>query len=119
MKAVQISRTGGPEVLDYVDLPDPVPGKGQVLVTAAAIGVGKPDALFRTGVYRWMPPLPAIPGAEMSGRIEALGPGVEGFTVGQKVLVYHLGGGCYAEKVAVDARDVTPLPEAIELTSAA
>ena len=118
MKAVQLSRTGGPDVLDYVDLPDPVPGPGEVLVKAHAIGVAKPDGLFRTGVYRWMPSLPAIPGAEMSGRIEKLGPGVDGLQVGQKVLVYHLGGGCYAEKIAVTANDVTPLPDAIDLDDA-
>ncbi len=118
MKAVQLSRTGGPDVLDYVDLPDPVPGPGEVLVKAHAIGVAKPDALFRTGVYRWMPALPATPGAEMSGRIEKLGPGVDGFTVGQKVLVYHLGGGCYAEKIAVTARDVTALPDTVDLDDA-
>jgi len=118
MKAVQLSRTGGPDCLDYVEVPDPVPGPGAVLVKAHAIGVAKPDALFRTGVYRWMPPLPAIPGAEMSGHVEALGAGVDGLHLGQKVLVYHLGGGCYAEKIAVPASDVTALPDSVDLDDA-
>jgi len=55
MKAIQIAVAGGPEVLDYVDVPTPSPGAGEVLVRAHAIGVGKPDVLFRTGAYRWRP----------------------------------------------------------------
>jgi NADPH2:quinone reductase len=119
MKAIQISATGGPEVLHYVDVPTPAPADGEVLVRAHAIGVGKPDVLFRTGVYRWMPPLPAIPGAEMSGTVEALGRGVEGLRVGQKVLVYRFRGGCYAETIALPASEVTPLPDSVDLVDAA
>lgn len=105
-------------MLDYVELPTPVPGEGAVLVRAHAIGVGKPDVLFRTGVYRWRPPLPAIPGAEMTGTIEALGQGVDGLRVGQKVLVYRFAGGCYAEQIAVPASEVTALPDGIDLDDA-
>jgi NADPH2:quinone reductase len=118
MKAVQIHATGGPEVLRAVDMPQPVPGAGEVLVRAHAIGVGKPDVLMRTGVYKWMPPLPAVPGAEMSGRIEALGEGVAGFRIGQPVLVYHFGGRCYAEFAAVPAQAVSALPEHVDLDDA-
>jgi len=114
MKAIQIAASGGPEVLDYVDVPTPVPGDGEVLVRAHAIGVGKPDVLFRTGAYRWRPPLPAIPGAEMSGTIEAVGRGVTDLQVGQPVLVYRFKGGCYAEKIAVPASDVTVLPASVD-----
>ena len=64
MKAIQFSRTGGPDVLDYVDTLMPSPGPGEVLVRAHAFGVGKPDVLLRTGVYKWMPKLPAIIGNE-------------------------------------------------------
>jgi NADPH:quinone reductase len=87
-------------------------------VRAHAIGVGKPDALFRTGAYRWRPPLPAIPGAEMSGTVEALGAGVTGLAPGDPVLVYHLGGGCYAECVAVPARAVTRLSAGVDFDDA-
>jgi NADPH2:quinone reductase len=118
LKAIQISASGGPEVLDYVELPDPVRGDGEVLVRAHAIGVGKPDVLFRTGVYRWRPPLPAVPGAEMTGTIEALGRGVTQLRVGQPVLVYRFSGGGYAEKIAVPASEVTPLPDGIDLDDA-
>ena len=118
MKAIQISATGGPEVLTLVDLPEPEPGDDEVLVRAAAIGVGKPDVLFRTGVYRWMPPLPAVPGAEMAGRIEAVGRNVAHLTVGQKVLIYRFRGGCYAERIAVPAAEVMPLPDSVDLDDA-
>ena len=76
MKAIQISRTGGPDVLDYVDVPTPSPGPGEVLVKAEAIGVNYFDTMIRTGRYRWMPKLPFVLGNEMSGHVAAVGPGV-------------------------------------------
>ena len=118
MKAIQIAASGGPEVLDYADVTTPSPGDGEVLVRALAIGVGRPDVLFRTGAYRWRPPLPAIPGAEMSGTIEALGRGVEGLRIGERVLVYRFVGGCYAEKVVASASDVTALPDNVDADDA-
>jgi NADPH2:quinone reductase len=122
MKAIQIKVTGGPEVLELVDIAKPAPAPGEVLVRSVAIGVGKPDVLMRTGAYRWMPPLPATPGAEMAGIVEALGDGVAAqhpqLKVGVPVLVYHFGGRCYAEFAAVPAADVTPLPETIDLDAA-
>lgn len=114
MKAIQIAASGGPEVLDYVDAPTPSPGDGEVLVRARTIGVGKPDVLFRTGAYRWRPPLPAIPGAEMAGTVEALGRGVTGLRIGARVLVYRFVGGCYAEKVVAAASEVTALPDTVD-----
>lgn len=117
MQAIQIAASGGPEVLTLVTLSDPVPGDGEVVVRAQAIGVGKPDVLFRTGVYRWRPPLPAVPGAEMAGVIEAVGRNVS-LRVGQKVLVYRFKGGCYAERIALPAHEVTPLPDAVDLDDA-
>ncbi len=118
MKAIQITKTGGPEALELVDLPRPEPGPGEVVIRAHAIGVGKPDVLFRTGVYRWMPPLPAIPGAEMTGYVETLGAGVSDLQIGEPVLVYHLGGGCYAQYAKVPASAVTRLPPGIDLDDA-
>ncbi len=114
MKAIQIAATGGPEVLKLAELADPVPGKGEVVVRAHAIGVGKPDVLFRTGVYRWMPPLPAVPGAEMVGTVDVVGAGVTTLRPGQRVLVYRFTGGCYAERIAVSAGEVTPLPDSVD-----
>ena len=120
MRAVQVAKTGGPEVLDCVEVPKPGIKHGQVLVRIHAIGVGKPDVLVRTGVYKWMPPLPAIPGIEATGHVVALGAGVQGLRVGEPVFVYPWKTrGCYAEYVAVQAGDVTSLPATIDLDDAA
>ena len=122
MKAIQISRTGGAEVLDYVDLPNPEPAAGEVLVRARAIGVNYFDLLIRTGRYRWMPKLPFVLGNEMSGQVAAVGPGVRKLRSGQQVFVagYDLGnrGGLYAEYVAAPEDAVWPLPEGIDFDDA-
>jgi NADPH2:quinone reductase len=73
MHAIQMAKTGGPEVLECVEVPKPEPNPGQVLVRVHAIGVGKPDVLVRTGAYKWMPPLPTTPGIEATGHVAALG----------------------------------------------
>ena len=123
MKAIQIQRTGGPEVLEYVDLPTPVASASQVLVRAHTIGVNIPEVLVRLGRYRWSPPLPLIPGIEMSGTVEAVGADVRGYRVGQPVYVsareLTQRGGCYAEYIAVDQQALVALPENIDLESAA
>lgn len=119
MKAIQVKVPGGPQALELVDVPTPSLREGQVLVKAHAIGVGKPDVLIRNGTYRWMPPLPAIPGGEMVGHIEAIAPDVSGLKIGQPVLVTSrdlpVRGGCYAEYIAVPAMAAIPLPEGIDL----
>lgn len=114
MKAIQFSKTGGPEVLEVVDLPNPTPGPGEVLVRAAALGVGKPDVLLRTGVYKWMPDLPALIGNEMAGHVAAVGPGVSEYAIGQSVLVFGTGGGRHAELTSTPTDIVTALPGEID-----
>ena len=122
MKAVLVHTPGGPEALDYVDRPMPVPGAGDVLIRAAAFGVGQPDALIRRGVYKWMPPLPANPGNDVAGTIAAVGADVSELKVGQKVLLsardLSQRGGCYAEYVAAPADAVHPLAEHVALDEA-
>ncbi len=117
IQVVQLTRPGGPEVLELADRPLPVPAPLEVRVRALAIGVGKPDALIRKGSYQWMPPLPAVPGNEMAGVIDALGAGVSGLHEGQKVLVsareLPQRGGCYAEAICVPAAAVYLLPDAV------
>jgi NADPH2:quinone reductase len=120
MQAVQLQRTGGPEVLALVELPEPRPGPGQIRVRAEAIGVGKPDALIRQGSYKWMPPLPAVPGNEMAGVIDALGDGVvagSALRIGQRVLVSSRElpqrGGCYAQAICIPAAAAYVLPDSI------
>lgn len=122
MKAVLVRRPGGPEALELVELPVPVPGPGQVQIRAEAFGVGQPDVLIRRGVYKWMPPLPANPGNDVAGRISALGRGVEGLALDQKVLLsardLSMRGGCYAEFVVAPADAVHMLPESVDLHEA-
>lgn len=123
MKAILMERPGPPEVLRYADVPMPTPAPGQALVRAHSIGVGMPEILVRRGVYSWMPPLPAIPGIEMSGLVEKLGEGVTSLKVGQAVFVsareLNVRGGCYAEYIAADAEALYPLPPGIDLEAAA
>ena len=69
MKIVQFTQPGPPEVLKYIDAPEPEPKAGEVLVRAHSIGVGIPDTRIRAGTYPWMPSLPCIPGTEMGGVI--------------------------------------------------
>jgi NADPH:quinone reductase len=123
MKAIQFERPGPPEVLRYVELPKPVPGRGQVLVRAHTIGLSMPEVLVRRGSYKWMPPLPAIPGIEMTGTVAELGEGVSSFVVGDPVFVsareLPVRGGCYAEYLAADAAALYRLPPQIDLEKAA
>jgi len=117
MKVVQMQQPGGPEVLEVVEKPLPEPAAGEARVRAQAIGVSSADVLVRKGVYNWMPPLPATPGNEMAGTVDALGRGVTGIRVGQRVLVSSrelpFRGGCYAQAICVPAEVLFPLPEAI------
>ena len=104
MKAIRMTETGGPDVLQYVDLPTPQPGPGEVLVKAHAIGVCMPEIYVRQGVYAWMPPLPLTPGIEMSGTVVEAGSGCSKLRVGQKVFVcareFKERANCYAEYIA-------------------
>jgi NADPH2:quinone reductase len=122
MRAVLVRQPGGPEALEVVELPVPVPETGQVQIRAEAFGVGQPDVLIRRGVYKWMPPLPANPGNDVAGRVSALGPGVEGVAVGQKVLLsardLSQRGGCYAEFVVAPSDAIHVLPEDVDLQAA-
>lgn len=123
MKAIQMSETGGPDVLKYVDLPTPKPGRGEVLVKAHAIGVCMPETYVRRGVYAWMPPLPLIPGIEMSGTVVEIGDGVSKLTVGQQVFVsareFKERGGCYAEYLTAHEDLLYALPPGIDLDQVA
>ncbi|OFW60289.1 MAG: hypothetical protein A2133_10015 [Actinobacteria bacterium RBG_16_64_13] len=121
MKAVVFQKFGGPEVLQYVDLPMPTAGEGQVLVKMATAGVCKADWRVRTGRCQWLTcPFPVTLGYEGAGRILALGPGVGGFTIGQPVHVLHMACyGTYTEYMAVSADDVVEMPEGIDFDIAA
>src|SRR5271170_4086873 len=116
MKAILLRQPGGPSALEYVEVPTPVPGDGEVLVKADTIGVSMPEVLVRRGTYAWMPPLPAIPGIELSGTVVAHGPNTAEPALGQPVFVSAR---CYAEYIAVPARAAHPLPPGCSLEAAA
>jgi len=123
MKAVLLKTPGAPEALEYTEVPTPVPGPGEVLVRAHAIGVSMPEVLVRKGLYAWMPPLPAIIGIEMSGTVVAAGPGAGLLAIGTPVFVsareLPVRGGCYAEYIAVPEGAVYALPQGIDLDAVA
>jgi len=122
MKAILLRRTGAPSVLEYTDVPTPTPGAGEVLVRADTIGVSMPETLVRKGTYAWMPPLPAIPGIEMSGTVAVCGSGVTDRAIGEPVFVsardLPVRAGCYAEYIAVPWRAAHALPHGCDLEAA-
>ena len=118
MLAVVVTSPGGPENLAWVEVPDPVAGVGDVVVEVAATAVNRADLLQRQGRY---PPPPGAPewlGLECSGTIVEVGDAVRGWSVGDEVCALLAGGG-YAERVAVPAGQLMPVPAGIDLVSAA
>jgi putative PIG3 family NAD(P)H quinone oxidoreductase len=118
MHAITIPEPGGPEALVWAEVPDPVPGPGEVLIDVAASAVNRADVAQRQGFYPPPPGAPPYPGLEASGRIAALGEGVTGWQVGDEVCAL-LGGGGYAQRVAVPAGQLLPVPHGVSLADAA
>ena len=118
MRAVVITKPGGPEVLEWQEVPDPDMGPGDVLINVAAAGVNRADLLQRQGLYPPPPGAPLYPGMECSGRIEAVGTEVTGWQPGDEVCALMAGGG-YAEKAAVSAGQVLPVPDPLSVVQAA
>jgi NADPH:quinone reductase len=121
MHAIQMSEHGGPEVMQWTELPTPVPVKGEVLVRLEAAGVNFIDVYFRTGAYP--SEVPAIPGLEGAGVVEAVGPDVTTLRPGDRVAwsdrVGASRGGCYATHVVVPEARAVPVPAEIALPVAA
>ncbi|PBC62022.1 quinone oxidoreductase [Streptomyces sp. Tue6028] len=117
MRAVEFEEYGGPEVLRVVETQVPEPGPGQVSIDVAYTGVNFADLKARSEGYR-VPGLPFVPGLEVSGRIRAVGAGVEGLTVGQEVAALTEGG-AYADVTVADAVTVFPLPAGVDLRTGA
>jgi NADPH:quinone reductase len=107
-----VKQFGAPEQMSLEDLPTPVPGPGEVLIDAHAIGVNFPDLLVIEGTYQILPELPFSPGKEVAGVVRAVGPGVESPNVGERVMaqVEH---GAYREQVLAEANNVAVLPESV------
>lgn len=118
MRAIEISKPGGPEVLTPVEVPVPAPGPGQILIEVHWAGVNRPDALQRAGAYAPPPSASPLPGLEASGRVAALGPDVAGWSIGDEVCALLPGGG-YAEYVVTPAAHALPIPKGMNLREAA
>ncbi|MEM5521250.1 NAD(P)H-quinone oxidoreductase [Sulfitobacter sp. AS59] len=118
MRAIEITKPGGPEVLQPVERPIPQPAHGQVVIKVAYAGVNRPDALQRAGMYAPPPTASDLPGLEASGEISAIGEGVTGLSVGDKVCALLPGGG-YAEYVATPAAHCLPVPKGMGMKEAA
>ena len=117
MRAVIVTEPGGPEALTVVDLPDPEPGPGEVLVKVAGTAVNRADTMQRQGFYPPPPGASDVLGLECSGTVAALGEGVTGWAVGDEVCALLAGGG-YAELVAVPAGQLMPVPDGVDLVTA-
>ena len=111
MKALLSKAPGGPDTLVLEELPDPVPGKGQVLVAVRACSINFPDVLIIEDKYQLRPPRPFAPGTEVAGVVEAVGEGVTDWVPGDRVLA-ATGYGGLVEKMVVDAARLFRLPEA-------
>lgn len=118
MKTIAMTAIGGTEVLELMDLPEPVPGSGEVLIEVAASGVNFMDVGVRQGMAWHEMPLPRALGVEGAGRIVALGEGVAGFEVGQRV-AWVYAPGSYAERIVIPAAALVPVPDDIDDRTAA
>ncbi|MCU1328284.1 MAG: Alcohol dehydrogenase, zinc-binding domain protein, partial [Bryobacterales bacterium] len=116
MKLIQITQTGGPDQMQLVDAPMPSPGPNQALIRVAAAGVNFIDVYFRTGLYK--ADLPFTPGNEGSGTIEAVGEGVTGFAIGDRV-AWAMFRGSYTQYAVVPVASLVKLPDAVDFKTAA
>lgn len=118
MKAMLSIEPGGPESLAWTELPDPAPAKGELLVEIRAAGVNFPDTLIIQDLYQMKPPRPFAPGGEIAGVVAAIGEGVEGYAIGDRVLALT-GHGGFATHRCIDAAQAIRIPDAMPFEDAA
>jgi putative PIG3 family NAD(P)H quinone oxidoreductase len=118
MRAVVITEPGEPEVMRWLEVPDPVPGPGDVIIEVAASGVNRADLMQRQGFYPPPPGASPYPGLECSGRVLAVGEDVTAWRPGDEVCALLSGGG-YAEQVVVPAGQLLPVPDKVDVIHAA
>lgn len=118
MHAITQASSGGPDTLRWSDVPDPAAGPGEVVLDVAATAVNRADILQRQGLYPPPPGAPEYLGLECSGTVRAVGPAVTGWSVGDQACALLAGGG-YAEQVAVPSGQLLPLPDGVDLLTAA
>src|SRR5271169_5981883 len=117
-RAVMLTKKGGPEVLQVVELPVRAPAPSQLRVRVRAAGVGSTDLVMLTGSYLYAPKIPFVPGYEVAGVVEAIGAGVTGFEVGQRVAALTVYGG-FAELLLREAEHFLPIPDRVSNSDAA
>jgi NADPH2:quinone reductase len=115
---MMITKAGGPQALTCVELPVEEPRAGQLRVRVRAAGVGSTDLMVLGGTYRYAPKIPVVPGYEIAGTVDAIGPGVTGFTLGQRVAALTVHGG-FAELVVRGAEHFLPIPDGVTDVQAA
>ncbi|SDC08192.1 NADPH:quinone oxidoreductase family protein [Ruegeria marina] len=118
MKAMLSTAVGGPETLQLTELPDPVPGKGELLLRVHAAGVNFPDTLMIRDLYQMKPPRPFAPGGEIAGEVLAVGEGVSGYAPGDRVLALT-GHGGFATHLTIKAGTAVKIPDAMPYEDAA
>ncbi len=118
MRAVVLTRTGGPEVFQVLERPDPAVGAGEVRIAVRAAGLNFADTMARAGLYPATPKTPCVLGYEVAGEVETIGADVSGLTVGQRVMAGTQFGG-QAELAVAKARDVLPMPERLSFEEGA
>jgi len=109
MRALLSHEPGGPDTLRLSELPDPIAGPGELLVRVRAAAINYPDVLIIEDKYQMRPPRPFAPGGEIAGEVEAIGEGVEGWKVGDRLIAVP-GFGGLAEKIVISAKSAIPLP---------
>jgi len=119
MKAIRVELHGGPEVLELKEVPDPVPGPGQVLIRVHAAGVNPVETYVRAGQQGYTASMPYTPGGDAAGVIEAVGADVRDVAVGDRVFTSRAFSGAYAERALANASEVYPLPEHVSFAAGA
>lgn len=119
MKAIRIHGFGAPDAMQYEDVPDPVAGKGQVVVSMRAVGINPVETYIRAGTYPNKPQLPYTPGSDAAGIVESVGEEVESFKIGDRVYTAGAVAGTYAEKILCDESQVYALPGRVSFAQGA
>ena len=118
MKAVLCKQFGPPDSLVFEDVPSPRAGPGEVVISVKAASLNFPDVLIIQNKYQFKPPLPFSPGSELAGVVKEVGPGVQGWAAGDKVMAFTTYG-AFAEEVKTDAARLIALPEKMDFVTAA